>query len=227
MATPVPNPATLLVFGADSDTGFRLAQLARSDGRTVLGVVSHERDRARIERLGAAVAIADPTRREEVDALFHEQGVTPLEVVCFIGGTPQLNSQGNINVIDAAAAAGVRRFVLTTSIGCGDSAVVLDPFVMAFAGKSIRAKDWAEKRLRATNMVWSIVRSGGMHGRPTRGGAILVESPYVVGYINRSDLGEMVWKVLSSPQAAGRVYSAVDAGRALHIHGDVVVPANL
>jgi len=227
VTTPDPNPAALVVFGADSDTGYRLVQLGRRSGRAVLGVVSRDRDRGMVDRLGAESAVADPSRREEVDAVFENLDATRLEVVCFIGGTPQLNSQGNINVIDASSAAGVPRFLLTTSIGCGDSAVVLDPFVKAFAGKAIRAKDWAEKQLRATSMAWTIVRSGGMHGRPSRGSAILVESPYVVGYINRTDLGDMVWQVLNSPKSVGRVFAAVDGAKAMNIHGDPLVPADL
>jgi len=227
VTTPDPSLPTLVVFGADSDTGYRLVQLARRAERTILGVVYRERDRALVERLGAEVVVADPTRRDDVDAVFRDRDAARLEVVCFIGGSPQLNSQGNINVIDAASAAGVRRFVLTTSIGCGDSAVVLDPFVKAFAGKSIRSKDWAEKQLRATSMAWTIVRSGGMHGRPSRGGAILVENPYVVGYINRTDLGDMVWQVLASPKSVGRVFAAVDGAKAMNIKGDPLEPADL
>ncbi|MBL8201482.1 MAG: NAD(P)H-binding protein [Chromatiales bacterium] len=227
MTTPDPNPTTLVVFGADTDPGYRLIQLAQRAGRTILGVVYRERDRGLVERLGVPVVVADPTHRDDVDAVFRDRDAAQLEVVCFIGGTPQLNSQGNINVIDAASAAGVRRFVLTTSIGCGDSAVVLDPFVKAFAGKSIRSKDWAEKKLRATGLAWTIVRSGGMHGRPSRGSAILVESPYVVGYINRTDLGDMVWQAISSPKSVGRVFAAVDGAKAMNIHGDPLVPADL
>lgn len=227
MTTSDPTPPALVVFGADSDTGYRLVQLGRRHGRAVLGVVSRERDRGAIDRLGAESAVADPSRREEVDAVFENLDGTRLEVVCFVGGTPQLNSQGNINVIDASSTAGVPRFLLTTSIGCGDSAVVLDPFVKAFAGKAIRAKDWAEKRLRATSMAWTIVRSGGMHGRPSRGSAMLVESPYVVGYINRTDLGDMVWQALNSPKSVGRVFAAVDGSKAMNIHGDPLVPADL
>lgn len=227
MATPESNPAALVVFGAESDTGYRLVQLARRNGWSVLAVVHREQDRSLLEPLGAEVAVADPTKRADVDAVFEGRDATQLAVVCFIGGTPQLNSQGNINVIDAAEAVDVPRFLLTTSIGCGDSAVVLDPFVKAFAGKSIRAKNWAEKQLRATGMAWTIVRSGGMTMRPGKGGPILVEDPNVVGYINRTDLGDVVYQVLISPKSVGRVFAAVDRARAMNLNGDPVVPADL
>jgi nucleoside-diphosphate-sugar epimerase len=227
VATPESNPAALVVFGAESDTGYRLVQLARRNGWAVLAVIHQEPDRNLLERLGAEVVLADPTKRADVDVVFKARDAQHLAVVCFIGGTPQRNSQGNINVIDAAEAAGVQRFVLTTSIGCGDSAVVLDPFVKAFAGKSIRAKNWAEKQLRATGMAWTIVRSGGMTMRPGKGGPIIVESPHVIGYINRTDLGDVVYQVLTSPKSVGRVFSAVDRARAMNLNGDPVVPADL
>ena len=227
VTAPESNRTTLVVFGAESDTGYRLVQLARREGRTVLAVVRRERDRSLLERIGAEVLIASPIRKPEVDAVFAGRDATTLEVVCFIGGTPQLNSQGNINVIDSAGAAGVPRFLLTTSIGCGDSAVALDPFVKAFAGKSIRAKDWAEKQLRATSMAWTIVRSGGMTIRPGKGGPMLVESPHVIGYINRTDLGDLVYQAVNSPKSVGRVFAAVDRARAIHINGEPLVPAEL
>jgi uncharacterized protein YbjT (DUF2867 family) len=219
--------ATTVIFGGESDTGYRLAQLTLRSGRPVLAVVRREGDMAPLQRLGAEVVVADVTRRASVDAVFAGRPGAGLAVVCFIGGTPQLNSQGNINVIEAAEAAGVRRLILTTSIGCGDSAVVLDPFVKAFAGKSIRAKDWAEKRLRASPMDWTIIRSGGMTMRPGRGGPILVESNAVTGYINRLDLGDLAFQVLASARSGGRVFAAVDRGKAVHIHGEPLVPVEL
>jgi uncharacterized protein YbjT (DUF2867 family) len=219
--------ATTLIFGGDSDTGYRLAQLTLRSGRPVLAVVRRAAEAAPLERLGAVTVVADVTRRASVDSVFAGRDGATLAVVCFIGGTPQLNSQGNINVIEAAEAAGVRRLILTTSIGCGDSAVVLDPFVKAFAGKSIRAKDWAEKRLRASPLDWTIIRSGGMTMRPGKGGPILVESNQVVGYINRTDLGDLAYQVLVSAKSGRRVFAAVDRGKAMHINGEPLVPVDL
>ncbi|MCE7904021.1 MAG: hypothetical protein DYH20_15685 [Gammaproteobacteria bacterium PRO9] len=114
-----------------------------------------------------------------------------------------------------------------TSVGCGDSSVVLDPFVKAFAGKAIRAKNWAETRLKETAMGWTILRSGGMTVRPGKAGPIAVESSQVVGYINRQDLGDVAWRVLRSPRSVGRIYAAVDRARAIHINGEPVVEADL
>ncbi len=44
--------------------------------------------------------------------------------MCTLGGTtadPRVDSEGNINVIDAAIKKGVKKFILVTSVGCGNS----------------------------------------------------------------------------------------------------------
>ena len=63
--------------------------------------------------------------------------------------------------------------------------------------------------------------------RPGRGGPILVENPDVVGYINRTDLGDAVFRALMSPKAIRRVFAAVDRAKAMDINGGPLVPAEL
>jgi hypothetical protein len=130
-------------------------------------------------------------------------------------------------VIDATAAAGVGRFVLTTSIGCGDSSAAMDPFVKAIAGRAIRAKEWAENHLRSTTMDWTIVRAGGTTRRPGTGNAILTDSTVVTGYISLTDLGDMLFLALQSPRTLRKALAAVDSGRAFNLDGAPVVPAEL
>lgn len=50
---------------------------------------------------------------EELDAVISSIGGTP--------ANPDADSFGNINLIEAAAKKGVKRFILVTSIGTGDS----------------------------------------------------------------------------------------------------------
>lgn len=226
MDTTASN-STVLIICADGDTGYRLSQLLRRADRRVVAVVRERADPILLERMGCEIVVADPTDREEVGQIFASREASNLVVVCMLGGTPQLNTQGNINVIDAAAESGVRRFTMLTSIGCGDSADTVDPFVKAFIGKALRAKNWAEKQLQATQMDWTIIRPGGTVRRPSKGKPILVESPKVTGHINVMDLGDAVLEVLDSPKAVRRVLTAVDSGRAYDISGEPLIRAEL
>jgi len=224
----MPDPAgtTTMIFGAATDPGYRLAQLLRRDGRHVTGVIAPGAYAGQLESLGVTLREVDPLCRADVAAVLAEAGAPP-SVVSIIGGSPQLNSEGNLNVINAAADAGVSRFLLITSIGCGDSSASVDPFVKAFIGKALKAKNWAERQLRTTAMAWTIIRAGGMTLRPGRGGPMLVESPHVVGYINRADLGDLLYQALNSARTIHRVLAAVDRGKAFDVRGEPVVPAEL
>ena len=219
--------STLVIICADGDTGYRLTQLARRAEIGVIAVIHRWADPAPYERMGAEIAIGDAADRDSVAAIFAGRATQGLGVACMVGGTPVLNSQGNINVIDAAVDAGIRRFLMVTSIGCGDSAEAVDPFVKAFVGKALRAKTWAEKHLQASDLEWTIIRAGAMMRRPFKGGPILVESPHVTGYINPTDLGDALFQALQSSITMGRVLAAVDADKAIDTKGAPLVVADL
>jgi nucleoside-diphosphate-sugar epimerase len=219
--------STVVIFGGDTDPGYRVVQKARAAGLGVVAVLRGPRERDWLERAGAQTATCDPVDRAAVDAVFAGRDGQALGVVCLLGGTPQLNTVGNMNVIDAAVAAGARRFVLTTSIGCGESSPAMDPFVKAVAGRAIRAKEWAERHLKSTALDWTIVRSGGTTRRPGTGNAILTDSTVVTGYISLTDLGDMLFLALQSPRTSRRALAAVDSGKAYNLDGAPVLPAEL
>jgi hypothetical protein len=77
---------------------------------------------------------------EEVDA-----------VVCTIGGSvadPTADSQGNINIIEAAVKKGVKKFVLVTSLGCGETKDACGPQVYNQLKSVLVEKDKAEAVLK-------------------------------------------------------------------------------
>jgi nucleoside-diphosphate-sugar epimerase len=68
-----------------------------------------------------------------------------------VGGTvenPESDGQGNINLIEAAAAAGVKKFVLVTSVGTGDSKHAPTPEVYNILKPVLLEKEKAEAALR-------------------------------------------------------------------------------
>ncbi|UCG71826.1 MAG: NAD(P)H-binding protein [Chromatiales bacterium] len=217
----------VLIFCADTDTGYRLAQLSRREDRRVIAVVRERADPILLVKLKCDIVVGDPTDRDDVHRICREYASERPAVVCLLGGTPQLNSQGNINVIDAAVEHKLHRFILLTSVGCGDSASAVDPFVKAFVGKALQAKNWAERHLRATALDWTIIRPGGLVRRASRGTPMLVESSTVSGHINVYDLGDLVHQALRSDHTVRRIYAAVDDARAYDVQGKPVKPAEL
>lgn len=77
-------------------------------------------------------------------------------VVCTLGGTLencQVDSEGNINVINAAMEAGVKKFVLVTSIGTGDSKDAPAQQVYDTLKPVLLEKEKAEEALKVRNCI--------------------------------------------------------------------------
>jgi uncharacterized protein YbjT (DUF2867 family) len=218
---------TILVICADTDSGYRVVQLAGRSDLKVIAVVRATTEPGRYERLGAQVRFANPTQQADVTAMFAGLDTAGVAVVSVVGGSPLMNTAGNLNVINAANAAGVQRFLLVTSIGCGDSAGAVDEFVKVFVGKALTAKTWAERALQATGIDWTIVRAGGILRRNFEGGAVLLDSTTVSGHINSTDLGDAIYKALLSAKTTGRVLAAVNADQAIDTNGEPLAAVEL
>merc|ERR1719453_1760445 len=134
-------------------------------------------------------------------------------VVSTIGGTPKeplADSAGNINIIEAAKKRGVKKFVLVTSIGAGDSKDAPPETVYETLQPVLVEKSKAEEALRASGMDYVIVRPGGLKSEPATGTAKLTEDTSVCGAIHREDVADLVIKVLLKDDCNGRTLSAVD-----------------
>lgn len=221
------GPGALLVFGGEADPGQQLARLALAAGFRVTVVCSRPALLERVTARGWHAVACDVTDREAVAGVFADCGASRPAVVAILGGSLQVNAGGNINVIEAALAAGAGRFILTTSIGCGDSAPAVDPLVRAIAGRALRAKGWAEQRLHQTALDWTIIRAGGLVRRPPTGTALLTASSMAAGHITLADLGEMLFLALDSPRTIRCTLAAVDRRQAGNIDGSPLLPAEL
>ena len=86
--------------------------------------------RKEIEGMGAMLAIGDALDQASIDKAL---ATTEFDVlVSTVGGTPQdptADSQGNVNLIEAAEKARVKKVVLVTSVGVGDSKEAAPPQV--------------------------------------------------------------------------------------------------
>jgi nucleoside-diphosphate-sugar epimerase len=189
------------------DAGAWVWMLQRSDVR-----------RSEIEGMMAVVVKGDATVRSDVDAAMEQ--IEDIDVVVStIGGTPgdpTADSVGNINLIEAAAAKGVKKFVLVTSIGCGDSRDAPPAQVFDVLKPVLLEKDKAEAALRgaaATGMAHVIVRPGGLTNDPPTGTAVLTTDAGVCGAVSREDAAALVVKAALSGKAENVTLSLVDRGQ--------------
>jgi len=204
----------VLVFGASGRTGRQVMELARAAGLDALPVV---RDRAAAGRpgldpgFGERALVADLRDAGAVERALRAGG-PPRAVISVAGGRGDTfaDGDGSIGLIDACIGSGVGRFVLVTSLGCGDSAEHASAALMRAIGAVLREKTRAEAHLAASALAWTIVRPGGLTDTPATGGGALFDDPRVHGRIGCRDLAALLVALVREPASVGRTLAAVD-----------------
>lgn len=154
------------------------------------------------------------------DALIADQVETALMsgafdvVVSTIGGLPKdglrADYLGNKNLIDAAVKAGVKQFILVSSIGSGNSAVALPPQALQTLGAVLIEKAQAEEYLVASGLTYTVIRPGGLKSAPATGNGVLTVDPTVAGSIHRADVADLIYRCLRSNRSHNQIFSAID-----------------
>ena len=215
------------IFGARTGVGFHLARLLRGRGEPVVAMLRPGADAGPLEALGVRVVHGDAFVPEDIDAALDLAGKLAnggeFDVVSTVGGRHEdgrfADEDGNINIADRAAARdGLGRFVLVTSIGCGEMAPHRSERAIAAFGASVDAKTRAENHARRILPATTFIRPGGLRSEPATGRGILSDDVEIHGFIHREDVADLVARALRDPATEGRAFAAVDAGEARSIN---------
>ena len=203
---------SIFLAGAGRGVGREIAKILATQGYQVTALLRSDSARDDLESIGVAVVIGDALNPKDVEQALLDQ---PFDaVISTIGGKPtdgeRADFKGNQNLIDAAVKAGVKKFILVSSIGSGDSAPALPLPALETLGPVLAEKEQAENHLIESGLTYTIVRPGGLKSEPPRGDAVLTENPLVAGVIHRADVADLVYRCLVSEKANGKILSAVD-----------------
>jgi nucleoside-diphosphate-sugar epimerase len=208
------TPSYIFLAGASRGVGREIAQCLISQQFKVKALLRTDVTRHELEAMGIAVVLGDAMNVEDVEAAM--LGDEPIDaVITTIGGLAQDNSRadyiGNKNLIDVAVKARVKKFILVTSIGSGNSVVALSPQILEALQPVLIDKEKAEQHLIASGLNYTIIRPGGLQSELATGNGVLTEDPRIAGMINRADVAQLVCRCLNSDAANNKVLSAVDA----------------
>jgi uncharacterized protein YbjT (DUF2867 family) len=193
----------ILVFGGNRGTGLGIA--VRSSSNT-----------AELETLGVDTVVADALQADTVESALRAKPF--VAVISTLGTSRGEQTQrpdfiGNRHVIDAAKSAGIRRVLLITVIGAGDSIEAAPLPSRRFLAEVIELKSRAENHLRASGLDYTIIRPGGLTDGAPSGEAFLADDPATFSFIARADLAKLVVDALGDPATIGKTYSAYDPSR--------------
>lgn len=196
----------VLIFGASSQIGVHLAQTLAARGDVAVPVTRSPREGAEQANVLDAAAVGAVFARHPDAAA----------VVSLVGGRPfrkedtPADFDGNRNLIEAAQRHGVKRFVMITTIGAGDSENAAPWIAKLVLGRFMKLKTLAENLLRDSGLEWTIVRPGHLKEGPPSGRAVLATDPKTQGVVLRTDVAELIAQVLSRADTVGKIYTCVE-----------------
>ena len=210
-----PGTGAVLVIGGTRATGLEVVKILKARGDDVIVLARPTSDATEAEQAGARIARGDAMNPADLAAIFAGNSIRG--VISTLGARsldgPRPDYEGNRNSVDAAKAAGVRRFVLVTVIGAGDSFDAAPWVARRFLKNVIPDKTRAEDHLRASGLDYTIIRPGGLLPKEAEGRAYLTPDTGAMSWIRRTDLARLSVQALDDPKAIGQVYHAHDPDR--------------
>lgn len=197
----------ITVIGGSKGTGAQLAIAAVTAGHevTVLSRSGNVPD-------GCWAVVGDARDPEVVAA-----AVTGADaVVVTVGaakGVKHARAVVTRSVIEGMQSVGVRRLLVQSSLGAGDSAtqlpVPLRQLMKVLLAKPLADHDEQEEAVRASGLDWTIVRPTGLKNAPALGSwkAAEVSEPMVLGgTIPRADLAAFLMELAADDTAVGKAF---------------------
>lgn len=205
----------VLVAGASRGIGLETVKRALAEGHAVRALA---RSAATIpledEKLQKMTGDAlDPTAITAavsgVDAVIQTLGAAFGPAAVLTGTT--LFSNATRLLVDAMAAAGVKRLIAVTGLGAGDSrghgGFLYDTFVFPLMLKRVYDdKDVQEQIIKGSGLDWTLVRPGLLtSGPPTRAyRALLDPKDWHAGSISRTDVADFLVKQVTDRASIGK-----------------------
>jgi len=229
----------ILVVGGTRGTGLEIVRELLDRGEDVSVMVRATSNVQKLNKRGVSLVVADALVESQVQSIFPPD--TFKTVISTLGTSSKdlpsrqnfldslINGQvkmdpnkrpdyiGNRNVIDAAKASGVERFILITVIGTGSSFEALPLPARRGHNEVIPLKQKAEEHLRSSGMDYTIIRPGGLANGFSTGQAKLTSDTKAFSYMARKDVAKLTMDALGNPQTIGQTYTAYDSDR-LHLY---------
>lgn len=197
-----------LLFGAGgSGVGAETLKLALAEKRPVIAVVRNAHVAAELEKMGVQVFNGDACNTHIVACACHAAGPDAI-VISSMGGSQDYLAHRT--VIDEAEKAGLRRMILVTSLGCGDSWHFLSLRAKTAFGQAVREKSLAESWLQTSQMEYAILRPGGLLNGDVTGRAQRIQGKECHGFVRRADVAAHIHELANAPGLDNQIYSLIE-----------------
>lgn len=200
----------ITVVGGNGGTGAEVVRIAAERGHHV---TSLSRTRTPAPRAGVREVVGDALNPDRVqDAVAGADAV-----VVTVGGSSKRDrhrTEVTRSVVAAMQDAGVRRLIVQSSLGVGDSMELLPGparvFAKAALGRALADHAEQEAAVAASGLDWTVVRPGGLTDGPETGSVVVQETAErrrMKSRISRADVATYIVEALGDPATFGRLLS--------------------
>jgi len=196
----------IVIIGGHGKVALHLSTLLTDEGHSVTSIIRNPDHAADVAATGATPSVLDvenATTAAIADALRGHDAVVWSAGAG--GGSPErtyaVDRDAAIRSMDAAAEAGVGRYIMVSYLGAGpDHGVPADNSFFAYA----EAKAAADEYLRGTGLAWTILGPGTLTDKP--GSGLIDVNPAAEGgsETSRTNTAGVAAAVLDLPETAGR-----------------------
>ncbi len=202
----------VVIAGGHGQVALRLTALLAGRGDVVTGVVRNPDHRADVEGAGGTAAVCDLETATADELAAHLAGADAVVFAAGAGpdsGAPRkdtVDRAAAVLLADAADRAGVRRYLLVSSMGVDTEP---EPDAGEVWVAYLRAKRAAEDALRATALDWTILRPGRLTDDPGVRKVLLAPS-VPRGAVTRDDTAAVLVALLDAPGTVGQTLELVE-----------------
>ena len=199
----------LVIFGATGKTGLEVVKQALEQGHTVTAFVRHP----------TRLAIEDESLTLVVGDAFDPTGVAKAvqgqdAVICALGAGSELKkttvrTTGTINIISGMQKNNVKRLMVVTAMGVGESwdtlSLVNKLFFATLLKSSRDDHETQEAAVKESGLDWTIIRPSGLTDTPRTGIYEVGENiPAATSKIARADIADLILKELEQNALIGK-----------------------
>ncbi|MAU01945.1 MAG: epimerase [Anaerolineaceae bacterium] len=191
----------LAVFGATGGTGKEIVSQALAAGHEVT-VLVRDSSRLSVKHDKLYLVIGDVLNPEKV-----EETLAGSEAVCCSLGHTANNpdnvvSEGTRNIVECMQKQGIRRLVVVSALGVGESqdqvSLAFKMMMKTVLRKAYEDKERQEQIVRESDLDWVIVRPGGLTNAPATGDYQFGLDPAISGgQVSRADVAAFVLQQLT------------------------------
>ncbi|MER6138927.1 NAD(P)H-binding protein [Streptomyces sparsogenes] len=205
----------IVIAGGHGQIALRLERLLARRGDEVAGIIRRPEQAGDLLAAGAEPVVRDLEEASVDDVAQHLEAA---DAAVFAAGAGPGSGEARKETVDHAAAvlfadaaerAGVRRFLVVSSMGADrEIPPDTDPVFAAY----LRAKTEADAAVRARLALdWTILRPGRLTNDPGTGRVTLAEH-VDYGSVTRDDVAAVLLALLDEPRTAGRTLELVGGG---------------